>query len=141
MALLPFLAFGPALAAQRPEIKLRSEVDSELLVGLLRSELDDCDDLIEASRRTFEAIDGSPLPLRRFAGKAVLVVNTASECGFTPQYKDLEALWRRYRDREFVVLGVPCNDFGGQEPGDGFAIPHEFRPSRQLIDVGHIHRN
>lgn len=71
---------------------------------------------------TFEAIDGSPLPLRRFAGKVVLVVNTASECGFTPQYKDLEALWRRYRDRGLVVLGVPCNDFGGQEPGDESAI-------------------
>ncbi len=65
----------------------------------------------------FAAIDGTRLPLTDFAGKAVLVVNTASECGFTPQYKDLEALWRRYRDRGLVVLGVPCNDFGAQEPG------------------------
>jgi len=65
----------------------------------------------------FEAIDGSPLPLKGFAGQAVLVVNTASECGFTPQYRDLEALWRRYRDQGLVVLGVPSNDFGGQEPG------------------------
>ncbi len=65
----------------------------------------------------FTAIDGSRLPLSTFKGKAVLIVNTASECGYTPQYKDLEALWQRYRDRGLVVLGVPCNDFGAQEPG------------------------
>ena len=66
----------------------------------------------------FDDIDGSPLPLSRFRGNAVLVVNTASECGFTPQYADLQALWQRYCDRGLVVLGVPSNDFGGQEPGD-----------------------
>ena len=66
---------------------------------------------------SFTAIDGGPLPLSTFKGKAVLVVNTASECGYTPQYKDLQALWQRYRDRGLVVLGVPSNDFGGQEPG------------------------
>jgi glutathione peroxidase len=65
----------------------------------------------------FVAIDGQPLPLRQFAGKAVLVVNTASMCGYTPQYADLQALWEEYRDRGLVVLGVPSNDFGGQEPG------------------------
>jgi glutathione peroxidase len=65
----------------------------------------------------FATIDGAPLPLAKFQGKAVLVVNTASECGYTPQYKDLEALWRLYRDRGLVVLAVPCNDFGAQEPG------------------------
>lgn len=66
---------------------------------------------------TFNAIDGTPLPLNRFKGKLVLVVNTASECGYTPQYEGLERLWEDYRDRGLVVLGVPCNDFGGQEPG------------------------
>lgn len=70
----------------------------------------------------FTAIDGAPLPLSRFAGNAVLVVNTASECGFTPQYAGLQTLWERHRDRGLVVLGVPSNDFGAQEPGDEDAI-------------------
>lgn len=66
---------------------------------------------------SFTAIDGGPLPLSDFRGKAVLVVNAASECGYTPQYKDLQAVWERYRDRGLVGLGVPSNDFRGQEPG------------------------
>jgi glutathione peroxidase len=66
---------------------------------------------------SFPAIDGSTLRLADFKGKAVLIVNTASECGYTPQYADLELLWRKYRDRGLVVLGVPSNDFGRQEPG------------------------
>ena len=65
----------------------------------------------------FTSIDGDSLPMSQFAGKAVLVVNTASRCGFTPQYEGLQSLWDRYRDRGLVVLGVPSNDFGGQEPG------------------------
>ena len=65
----------------------------------------------------FTSIDGEPMPMRAFAGRAVLVVNTASLCGFTPQYEDLQALWQGYRERGLVVLGVPSNDFGGQEPG------------------------
>ena len=65
---------------------------------------------------SFRKIDGGALALAQWRGKPVLVVNTASECGYTPQYKDLEVLWRRYRDRGFVLLGVPSNDFGGQEP-------------------------
>lgn len=71
---------------------------------------------------TFQAIEGGDLPLSSFAGKAVLLVNTASLCGFTPQYADLQALWSRYRDRGLVVLGVPSNDFGGQEPGSAAEI-------------------
>ncbi|MCA0376760.1 MAG: glutathione peroxidase [Gemmatimonadetes bacterium] len=65
---------------------------------------------------TLRALDGTPLPLAPLAGQVVLVVNVASACGYTPQYTGLEALWRRYRDRGFTVLGCPCNQFGGQEP-------------------------
>lgn len=67
---------------------------------------------------TFTAIEGHELPLSGYAGKAVLVVNTASFCGFTHQYSDLQAVWEKYRDRGLVVLGVPSNDFGSQEPGN-----------------------
>ena len=62
-------------------------------------------------------LDGQPLDLHQYKGKAVLVVNVASKCGLTPQYAGLESLQKRYGDREFTVLGVPCNQFGGQEPG------------------------
>jgi glutathione peroxidase len=62
-------------------------------------------------------IDGREKKLSAYKGKALLVVNTASECGFTPQYEGLEALQQRYGERGFSVLGFPCNQFGGQEPG------------------------
>jgi glutathione peroxidase len=65
----------------------------------------------------FSSLGGKPLPLKDFSGKPVIVVNTASKCGFTPQYADLEALWQRRKADGLVILGVPCNDFGGQEPG------------------------
>jgi glutathione peroxidase len=72
----------------------------------------------------FTSIEGDPLPMSSFAGKAVLVVNTASLCGFTYQYAGLQDLWERYRDRGLVVLGVPSNDFGQQEPGEEAEIKH-----------------
>ena len=66
---------------------------------------------------TVRTIDGTDQPLSAYAGQVVLVVNTASQCGFTPQYAGLEQLWRDHRDEGFAVLGFPCNQFGGQEPG------------------------
>lgn len=66
--------------------------------------------------------DGQPVDLSAYAGKVLLIVNTASKCGFTPQYKGLEALHRDYADRGFEVLGFPCNQFGSQEPGDAAEI-------------------
>ncbi|ADE40606.1 glutathione peroxidase [Candidatus Puniceispirillum marinum] len=66
---------------------------------------------------SFENIEGGTLDLAEFRGKVILLVNTASQCGFTPQYEALQAMWDNYRDRGLVVIGVPSNDFGGQEPG------------------------
>jgi len=63
-----------------------------------------------------------PVSLCQFSGKVLLIVNTASECGYTPQYEGLEKLYRRYRDKGFAVLGFPANDFGGQEPGSNKEI-------------------
>jgi glutathione peroxidase len=72
----------------------------------------------------FEAqtLDGKPAPLGDYRGKVLLIVNTASKCGFTPQYEGLEALYRKFKDRGLVILGFPCNQFGAQEPGDAAEI-------------------
>lgn len=71
---------------------------------------------------TFTAIDGKPLPLKQFEGQALLVVNVASKCGFTPQYKGLQKIHQEYHDRGFTVLGVPCNQFLWQEPAKELEI-------------------
>jgi glutathione peroxidase len=67
-------------------------------------------------------LHNEPVPLCQYGGKVLLVVNTASECGYTPQYEGLEKLYRRYHDKGFFVLGFPANDFGGQEPGSNQEI-------------------
>jgi glutathione peroxidase len=80
--------------------------------------------LLAASAHDFQmkAIDGKDVALASFKGKPVLFVNVASRCGYTPQYKGLEALYRKYKDRGLVVVGVPANNFGGQEPGSNEEI-------------------
>jgi len=69
-----------------------------------------------------KTLDGHDAPLADYRGKVVLIVNTASKCGFTPQYEGLEALWRKFKDKGLVILGFPCNQFGAQEPGDAAEI-------------------
>jgi glutathione peroxidase len=67
---------------------------------------------------TLHSIDGAPVPLEQFRGQVALIVNVASRCGFTPQYAGLEAIYRKYKDRGFTVLGFPANNFLWQEPGN-----------------------
>jgi len=71
---------------------------------------------------TLNSIDGKPTPLSQFKGKVVMLVNVASRCGFTPQYEGLEALYKKYADQGFVIVGIPANNFGGQEPGTNAEI-------------------
>jgi glutathione peroxidase len=71
---------------------------------------------------TLSSIDGKPVPLADYKGKVALVVNVASQCGYTPQYAGLESLYRKYKDQGFVILGFPANNFGAQEPGSNAEI-------------------
>jgi glutathione peroxidase len=73
---------------------------------------------------SFTTPDGTPLRLAAYSGRPVLVVNTASLCGYTPQYAGLQELWTRFQERGLVIIGVPSNDFGGQEPGEAAEISH-----------------
>ena len=89
-----------------------------------------------------------PLPLSSFKGKVILIVNTASKCGFTPQYQVLEKLYETYKAQGFVVLGVPSNDFGQQEPGNSEEIAHFCKlnygvsfpmTSKEIVSGTHAH--
>ena len=90
-----------------------------LAILILSSSIASSNEPSKQTAHSFEfiSIEGQPLPMKSFRGKTVLLVNTASRCGFTRQYDGLQAVWERYRDRGLVVLGVPANDFGNQEPG------------------------
>lgn len=81
----------------------------------------------------FTSIEGEPMPMSQYRGQPVLLVNTASFCGFTPQYEALQALWETYRERGLIVLGVPSNDFGSQEP-HGEAEIKDFCEANYRVD-------
>lgn len=66
----------------------------------------------------FMSINGASMPLSNYQGQPILIVNTASECGFTPQYRQLQRIWKDYRQSGLVIIGIPCDDFGQQEPAD-----------------------
>lgn len=82
---------------------------------------------ITAYAFSFKGLDGSDIRLAEHAGRPILVVNTASLCGYTPQYSGLGTLWSRYRGRGLLIVGVPSNDFGGQEPGGAAEISQTAR--------------
>ena len=87
--------------------------------ALVRAAESPCPSILD---HKFANLMDEPVSLCQFSGKVLLIVNTASECGYTPQYEGLEKLYRRYRDKGFAVLGFPANDFGGQEPGSNKEI-------------------
>ena len=76
----------------------------------------------EIQQFALQTLDGRATTLKEWEGKILLIVNVASKCGFTPQYKGLEELYRKFKDRGLVVLGFPCNQFGAQEPGNADEI-------------------
>lgn len=87
-------------------------------------------------------IDGKDTSLKAYDGKVVLLVNVASQCGYTPQYKGLEALYRKFKDQGLVVVGVPCNDFGAQEPGSASDIKEfcstKYQVTFPLLEKIHV---
>ena len=89
-------------------------------------------DLMRVYDYRFESIIDTSMPLDRWSGQPLLLVNTASECGFTPQYAKLQALWEEYRFSNLVVIGIPCNEFGEQEPEDEATI-HQFCTSNYNV--------
>ncbi|MBV8840071.1 MAG: glutathione peroxidase [Alphaproteobacteria bacterium] len=78
---------------------------------------------------SFTGLSGGEIKLSDYAGKPILVVNTASQCGYTPQYAGLQDLWKRYHERGLMIVGVPSNDFGGQQPGGASEIAHTAHDS------------
>src|SRR5436853_3666285 len=101
-----------------------------LLLALSSSAMAACPVLLD---RKMQTLDEKNQSLCEYSGKVLLVVNTASQCGYTPQYEGLEALYRKYRERGLVVLGFPSNDFGGQEPGSNKEIA-SFCVNQYAID-------
>jgi glutathione peroxidase len=88
-----------------------------LLISLLAAQMASAADAPSIQTIPLDDIDGKPTSLQAYSGKVVLLVNVASKCGNTPQYKGLESMYEKYKDKGFVIVGVPCNDFASQEPG------------------------
>ena len=93
---------------------------------------DDASKLVSVYSHTINAIDDKPVELSKYKGKVLLIVNVASKCGMTPQYEALQALHEKYKDKGLAILGMPCNQFGGQEPGSNKAI-QEFCSSKYKV--------
>ena len=102
------------------------------LLGMIFGAAAQADDTRTAYDFSFTSITGEAMPLSAYKDKVLLVVNTASECGFTPQYEGLEKLWQAHKDEGLVIIGVPANNFGGQEPGSNEEIK-QFCESRYRI--------
>ena len=94
----------------------------------------------------FRSINGASMPFERWGGQPLFLVNTASECGYTPQYLKLQKMWEEYRPSGLVVIGIPCNDFGQQEPGtdeeimefctDNYGVTFPMTTKQTIIGVG-----
>ena len=104
-------------AVQEPMQDTGETSQEELFAQSLPAEEEPTMTKAGAYQFSFKSIDGKDMPLSDFAGKVVMIVNTASQCGFTTQYRGLQKLYETYEEHGFVIIGVPCNDFGGQEPG------------------------
>lgn len=94
---------------------------------------------VDWSALDLKGVAGDALEAQELEGKVVLVVNVASFCGYTPQYEDLQLLWSRYRDRGLMIVGVPCNQFGGQEPGSDDEI-RNFCTTRYGVTFPLLHK-
>jgi glutathione peroxidase len=121
MGILLGLAFVASLAAAGPQAETAPAGTSTAAVGAASREANTVS-TNGVHQFTVKTIEGKDRSLGDYAGKVLLIVNVASECGFTPQYKDLEALYLKYKDRGFAILGFPSNDFHHQEPGTDEAI-------------------
>jgi len=93
-----------------------------ILCAALAAQMATAGDVPSIQNISLDDIDGKPTSLKAYAGKVILLVNVASKCGNTPQYKGLEAMYEKYKNRGFVIVGVPCNDFRSQEPGTAAEI-------------------
>jgi glutathione peroxidase len=118
---------SPWLAKQTREgiimnLALRGSIRNFLCVGLVVMMASSLFAASSIYTFTLPSIDGKPMPLADFKGKVVLMVNVASQCGYTPQYTALEALYEKYKDQGFVIVGFPANNFGAQEPGTNAEI-------------------